>query len=640
MPQAFVLTAIVISMATTLYLLAGIAATARRGLCHDVEPAPESDGERAAGEVLAELEGRGARPMTLAAAFLLPGVGAMVLWLWRPAAPVSRRATIALAALLLLLALRLLVLAGQGEIAVHGFGSWRPPYGVVFAVDRLSALFIALHAALLLLSVVILRGSAHGEDAVRRAHPLLMLATMGLVGAFATGDLFNLFVMFELVLVCSYVLLQVPGSERSVAAALPVVVINLVASLLFLAGLGLLYGICGSLNLADLMAQLSGGPGATAPGGPGHARRRLRHQGVAGASLLLDAGHLSHAQRTRGRALRRHHDEARRLCPAAHPAPAADGRPAARDPGLGGGALGTARCARGALPVRAAAPARLPQRLPGGLHGPGSRPREYAAGIAGAIFFALHHSLVKSALYFVADELERRNASRDLRAMHPGRLGSALLAPCFGVAAFALAGLPPFSGFFGKLAVFRAGIVGRALGRHGPAAGGIGVHPGQHAEDLAASPSIRGPGNAGAEPRPGLAQPRGLLTAAALVLALGFAAGPVYRYAEAAAAELVDPHTLPRGRARGRGASAPGPAALGQRPALMSTFFYMLLAGAVWMALRQSIDWQTFLVGAAIGLVVGRAFGAPARPALHALAGLALRLGSLWGCSRSSSGSC
>jgi multicomponent Na+:H+ antiporter subunit C len=58
LPQAFVLTAIVISMATTLYLLAGIAATARRGRCHDVEPAPESDGERAAGEVLAELEGR------------------------------------------------------------------------------------------------------------------------------------------------------------------------------------------------------------------------------------------------------------------------------------------------------------------------------------------------------------------------------------------------------------------------------------------------------------------------------------------------------------------------------------------------------------------------------------------------------
>ena len=146
--------------------------------------------------------------MTLAVAFLLPGAVAMVLWLTRLPAAVSRRVAIGVSTLLLLLALRLVLQAGEGEVAVHGFGSWRPPFGVVFAVDRLSALFIALHAVLLLVSVVILRVPAHGESAVRRAHPLLLLATMGLVGAFATGDLFNLFVMFELVLVCSYVLLQ------------------------------------------------------------------------------------------------------------------------------------------------------------------------------------------------------------------------------------------------------------------------------------------------------------------------------------------------------------------------------------------------------------------------------------------------
>jgi multicomponent Na+:H+ antiporter subunit C len=62
LPQAFVLTAIVISMATTLYLLAGIAAVARRGRCHDVEPAPCSDGEHSPDEILAELEGKGGRP--------------------------------------------------------------------------------------------------------------------------------------------------------------------------------------------------------------------------------------------------------------------------------------------------------------------------------------------------------------------------------------------------------------------------------------------------------------------------------------------------------------------------------------------------------------------------------------------------
>jgi multicomponent Na+:H+ antiporter subunit D len=77
-------------------------------------------------------------------------------------------------------------------------------------------------------------------------------------------------------------------------------------------------------------------------------------------------------------------------------------------------------------------------------------------GIAAAIFFAVHHSLVKFTLYLVADELERSNASRDLRQMDFRRPGNVILATVFGVAAFALAGIPPLSGFFGKLAVFKA----------------------------------------------------------------------------------------------------------------------------------------------------------------------------------------
>jgi multicomponent Na+:H+ antiporter subunit D len=161
-------------------------------------------------------------------------------------------------------------------------------------------------------------------------------------------------------------------------------------------------------------------------------------------------------------------------------------------------------------------------------------------GIAAAIVFALHHSLVKSALYFVADELERRNASRDLRAMDPGSLGSALLAPCFAVAAFALAGLPPFSGFFGKLAVFRAGVeserwVGLALllvASIFTLASMLKIW--RFAFQTRAGPSS-------SAPRAGLGEPWGLLAAAGMVLAMSLAAGPVYRYAEEAAAELVDP---------------------------------------------------------------------------------------------------
>jgi multicomponent Na+:H+ antiporter subunit D len=77
-------------------------------------------------------------------------------------------------------------------------------------------------------------------------------------------------------------------------------------------------------------------------------------------------------------------------------------------------------------------------------------------GIAAAIFFALHHSLVKFTLYLVADELERSNSTRDLRQMNFSRPGSVVMTTAFGLAAFALAGIPPLSGFFGKLAVFWA----------------------------------------------------------------------------------------------------------------------------------------------------------------------------------------
>ena len=113
-----------------------------------------------------------------------------------------------------------------------------------------------------MVALVALRPGAHGEETVRRAHPLLFMLSLGLFGAFLTADLFDLFVMFELVLVASYLLLQVPGTQRSLVAAIPAVVVNIVASAMFLAGLGLLYGIGGSLSLAHLPDALAEAPAA------------------------------------------------------------------------------------------------------------------------------------------------------------------------------------------------------------------------------------------------------------------------------------------------------------------------------------------------------------------------------------------
>ena len=132
--------------------------------------------------------------------FLLPGGLAVLLWLWQPRAEMSRRVSLVGSGLLLLWALQLLLATSGGAVLVHRFGSWQPPFGIPLAVDGLSALFVALHAVLLGVVLVALRPAAHGESVVERAHPLRWWLTLGLVGAFTTGDLFNLFVSFEVVL--------------------------------------------------------------------------------------------------------------------------------------------------------------------------------------------------------------------------------------------------------------------------------------------------------------------------------------------------------------------------------------------------------------------------------------------------------
>ena len=128
--------------------------------------------------------------------------------------------------------------AAGGDVLVHGFGGWAPPFGIVLVADRLAALFPLLLAVLVLFTTWTLRAG----PTARRALPLLFLLAFGLSGAFLTGDLFNLFVMFEVVLLASYLLLQVPGGDRSLRAAFPNVAINLVASLLFMVvGTGSVY---------------------------------------------------------------------------------------------------------------------------------------------------------------------------------------------------------------------------------------------------------------------------------------------------------------------------------------------------------------------------------------------------------------
>jgi len=137
---------------------------------------------------------------------------------------------------------------------VYLMGNWPAPYGIVLALDRLSALMLVLTSTVALASSVF--AAARWHRAGVHFHPLFQLQLMGLCGAFLTADLFNLFVFFEIMLAASYGLL-LHGSGRSrVQTGLHFIAINLAASSLFLIGASMLYGITGTLNMANLAQSI------------------------------------------------------------------------------------------------------------------------------------------------------------------------------------------------------------------------------------------------------------------------------------------------------------------------------------------------------------------------------------------------
>jgi multicomponent K+:H+ antiporter subunit D len=157
---------------------------------------------------------------------------------------------------LLFLSVVLLYAAAGGEYQVYALGDWPAPFGIVLVLDRLSALLLLLTALVALGSLLyaILRTTdAQGSH----FHPLFQLQLLGLNGAFLTGDLFNLFVFFEILLIASYSLLLHGGGPARTRAALHYVIINLVGSSLFLIGIGVLYGVTGTLNMADLALKIA-----------------------------------------------------------------------------------------------------------------------------------------------------------------------------------------------------------------------------------------------------------------------------------------------------------------------------------------------------------------------------------------------
>ncbi|EJF74621.1 monovalent cation/H+ antiporter subunit D [Bartonella alsatica] len=156
---------------------------------------------------------------------------------------------IIIAVLLMMFALKVAPASG-----VYRLGNWPSPFGIVLVLDRLSAMMLLLSSLLMFAALVF--AQAHWCKAGSHFQSLMQFFMVGINGAFLTGDLFNLFVFFEVMLTASYGLALHGSGQLRVRAGLHYVVINLVASFLFLIGTALIYGVVGTLNMADLAVKI------------------------------------------------------------------------------------------------------------------------------------------------------------------------------------------------------------------------------------------------------------------------------------------------------------------------------------------------------------------------------------------------
>ncbi|MEO1614032.1 MAG: proton-conducting transporter membrane subunit, partial [Pseudomonadota bacterium] len=185
----------------------------------------------------------------LALPIAIPFATASLAFLFRMG-PAGRWISVAGSALLLLAAVALMAeVLAEGVIAAQ-MGGWAAPFGITLVADNLSAVMVLI-TAIVALGVAIYALADINEAKERLGyHALFNVLIAGVVGAFVTGDLFNLYVWFEVMLISSFGLLVLGGRKDQIDGGVKYVALNLVSTIMFLSGIGLLYGMTGTLNLA------------------------------------------------------------------------------------------------------------------------------------------------------------------------------------------------------------------------------------------------------------------------------------------------------------------------------------------------------------------------------------------------------
>ncbi|MEP1963350.1 monovalent cation/H+ antiporter subunit D [Tateyamaria sp.] len=374
---------------------------------------------------------------------------------------IQRAFSLAGVAALVVIAAALAWGVSDGSIHLYQLGDWAAPFGIVLVGDRLSTLMVLLTAVLALFVLLYAIGSGWDERG-RHFHALFQFQLMGIMGAFLTGDLFNLFVFFEVLLIASYGLMIHAGGNARLHAGVQYVLFNLIGSTLFLFALGAIYAETGTLNMADLAQRVALiGPEETV--------------GIRVASvLLLLVFAIKAAVVPLHFWLPSSYAEA--------PAPVAAlfaimtkvGAYAiirvytlifppdlAVTQGLHGLWLLPAALvslAIGMIGVMAAK--RLDRLVAFAVIGSMAMVMVSIAlftptSIAAALYYIIHSTLAAAALFLICDLVRTGRGNVDISAQVP-MAGAALTAALFFVGAIAMAGLPPLSGFLGKLLVLNA----------------------------------------------------------------------------------------------------------------------------------------------------------------------------------------
>ena len=194
----------------------------------------------------------------------LPMITAVLTIMLRGAVPRQRWIGCASLGVTALLAGAWTVQAATGGPIVSQMGGWPAPYGITLALDTLSGMLVCAACVTALACLLFAIGTPEERHERGWMHPLTHMLITGVNFSFMTGDLFNLFVAFEIMLMASYALLVIGGTRRQYSQAYKYVMLNLIGSTLFVLGAGLVYGMMGTLNFADLARMVA----ASADGGP------------------------------------------------------------------------------------------------------------------------------------------------------------------------------------------------------------------------------------------------------------------------------------------------------------------------------------------------------------------------------------